>query len=168
MQCFGSAIAVFQIVYFCFFLVAEAVVGKPHIDSERQSSSTVEADENGLLHCIVSLAFFFIIEVREKCGVLSSSPLFQYSLKHWSNIKLLTMELFCFSETLGNISRDAVRKLLKKAKTRGGYRGSDTDDAYLRRCDSTGKVCFFHTFSLPVLAYVCLAGLVILMLGFTT
>ncbi|XP_031094662.1 DNA repair protein RAD4 [Ipomoea triloba] len=67
---------------------AEAVVGKHHIDSERQSSSTFEADEN---------------------------------------------------ETLGNISRDAVRKLLKKAKTRRGFRGSDADDAYLRRCDSTGK-----------------------------
>lgn len=46
------------------FLAAEAVVGKPHIDSERQSSSTFEADENGLLQCIVGCVF--IIEVGEK------------------------------------------------------------------------------------------------------
>ncbi|RAL53031.1 hypothetical protein DM860_016266 [Cuscuta australis] len=43
------------------------------------------------------------------------------------------------NETLENISRDSVGKLIKKAKSRGGSRFSNADDTYLRRCDSTGK-----------------------------
>ncbi|CAH9133565.1 unnamed protein product [Cuscuta epithymum] len=45
------------------------------------------------------------------------------------------------NETLENISRNSVRKLIKKARSLGGSRFSNADDTYLHRCsDSSGKI----------------------------
>lgn len=59
------------------------------------------------------------------------------------NSKLLTYNLNN-SETLTNISKDAVGRLLKRVKSRGSRAPNETDDSYLKKSDPSSKVGFVN------------------------
>lgn len=54
--------------------------------------------------------------------------------------RLRNADEFDDSETLSNISKDAVGRLLKRVKSRGSRALNETDDSYLKKCDSSSKL----------------------------
>lgn len=61
------------------------------------------------------------------------------------------LRVVIIAEPLANVSRHAVRRLLKRVKSHGSRGLREEDDSYLHQCDSRGKVSFINYWFLSAL-----------------